>query len=248
MPAASVTVLGAGDAFASRGLFQAGYLIQSEAGRILVDAGPTLLASMKRLKIAPGDIDTVLISHLHGDHFAGLAFLILEYMWETRLRRSLTIAGPRDLEQRTWALFRAMYRESDAAQVARRLNFVVLQPNRRQRLGKISVESIRTPHTVRDVSLAFRIGIGAKSVVYSGDTGWTEEMIDLSGGADLFLCECTYFDSTQFSFHLNYPQIAANHGRFKARRMILTHLGREVLDRLAEVKLETATDGMRIAF
>lgn len=246
MPSASVTVLGAGDAFASRGRFQASYVIQSEAGRVLVDAGPTLLASMKRLNIAPADIDTVLVSHLHGDHFAGLAFLILEYMFETRLRRPLTIAGPRNLEARTWALLRAMYREADPASVARRLNFVVLEPYGRQRLGKLTVESIRTPHTVKDVSLALRIGTGGKCVVYSGDTGWTEELTELSAGADLFLCESTFFDS-QFPFHLNYLQIAANRRRFKARRMVLTHLGREILDRLSEVKLKTATDGMQIA-
>src|SRR5579864_5588412 len=126
--AVGVTVLGAGDAFASRGRFQAGYVIDAGGVRILMDAGPTLLPSMKRLGLAPGDIDVVLISHLHGDHFGGLPFLILEYLYETPRRRRLTLAGPPHLEERTWALFRTMYPESDTAELARQFDFVVLEP------------------------------------------------------------------------------------------------------------------------
>src|SRR5580700_2126545 len=105
MSAVNLTVLGPGDAFASRGLFQAGYTIEANGKRILMEAGPTLLVSMKRCGISPADIDLILISHLHGDHFAGLPFLILEYMYETPLHKPITIAGPRNLEERTWALF-----------------------------------------------------------------------------------------------------------------------------------------------
>ena len=90
-----VTVLGAGDAFASGGRFQAGYVIEAGGAHILMEAGPTLLPGLKRAGIDPVDIDCILISHLHGDHFAGLPFLMLQYMWESPRRRILTIAGPR---------------------------------------------------------------------------------------------------------------------------------------------------------
>ena len=60
------------------------------------------------------------------------------------------------------------------------------------------------------------------------------------------MCECTYFDSAQLDFHMNYPQLAANRGRFDVGRLVLTHIGREVLDRESEVKLEMAFDGMKI--
>ncbi len=245
MSAVSVTILGAGDAFASRGLFQAGYVINANGTRILMEAGPALLGSMKRSGIGPGEIDLILISHLHGDHFAGLPFLILEYLFETPLRRKLVIAGPRRLEQRTWALFRTMYPSSDPAKVARKLKFVVLEAGKSVRIGRVRIDTIRVPHTERDISLALRVVAGGKRIVFSGDTGWTEELIPFSAGADLFLCECTYFQSS-YDFHLSYPQIAANRDRFTARRMVLTHLGREVLDRKSEVAFEMASDGMTI--
>ena len=242
--AVGVTVLGAGDAFASRGRFQAGYVIDAGGVQILMDAGPTLLPSMKRLGLAPGDLDVVLISHLHGDHFSGLAFLILEYLYETPRHRRLTLAGPPHLEERTWALFRGMYPESETAELVRHLDFVVLEPARTQQLpGGLQVQSIRTPHTIKDISLAFRVNVGGKAIAFSGDTGWTDDLISLSADADLFLCECTYFDQPSLDFHISYRHFLTQRDRFSTRRLVLTHLGGEVLERESEVALEMANDG-----
>jgi ribonuclease BN (tRNA processing enzyme) len=244
---ASVTVLGAGDAFASKGRFQAGYIIKAGGLQILMEAGPTLLASMKRVGLSPADLDVVLISHLHGDHFSGLPFLILEYLYETPRRRRLTVAGPPCLEERTWALFRHMYPDSDASEVARLLDFVVLEPAQTRQVAEpLQVHSIRTPHTVRDISMAFRIAVNGKVIVFSGDTGWTDDLITLSAGSDLFLCECTYFDEPSLDFHISYSHIATHHRRFSTRRLVLTHIGRQVLEHESDIELEMATDGMVI--
>lgn len=242
----TVDVLGTGDAFASRGRFQAGYIIEAGGFKILMEAGPTVLAAMKRLGHDPADLDVVLISHLHGDHFAGLGFLILDYLWDTQLKRNLTVAGPRLLKERTWALYRTMFPGSDTRRVERRLKFVVLSPGSTTRLGAARVGAIRTPHTKPDISLALKVAVGGKTIVFSGDTGWTDELVPFAAGADLFLCECTYFDSTHLDFHLNYPLLERNRDRFEVGRMVLTHVGREVLERGAEVKFEIACDGMRI--
>jgi ribonuclease BN (tRNA processing enzyme) len=241
-----VTVLGAGDAFASRGRFQAGYVIKADGCHVLLEAGPTLLTALKRGGVAPAELDYVLISHLHGDHFAGLPFLILEYMWESPRKRALTLAGPRHLEQRTRALFRTMYPRMESHPLMRKLKFVVLEPGRTTRLGPMRVAAIRTPHTKPDISLALRMSVDGKSIAFSGDTGWTDEIVPFVAGADLFLCECTYYESEHLDFHLNYPLIARNRDRFTAKRMILTHLGREVLNHQNEIDMEMATDLMRI--
>jgi ribonuclease BN (tRNA processing enzyme) len=238
-------VLGSGDAFSSHGRFMAGYLIDAGT-RILLEAGPTVLTALKRSGVSAPDIDLILISHAHGDHFAGLPFLILEYMWEKPRRSILTIAGPRNLATRTWRLFRTMYPGSDISRVAPWIRFAVIEPGDSKRFGAARVTAIRTPHMKRDKSLAFRIETGGRTITFSGDSGWTEELVPLSAGADLFLCECTYFESTQLGFHINYPLLARMCGRLTAKRLVLTHLGREVLDRAGEVRFEMAEDGMRI--
>src|ERR1700722_1936217 len=230
----TVTLLGTGDAFASFGRSQAGYLIDAPAGRILMEAGPCLMQALKGNGVSPDSFDLLLISHLHGDHFGGLPFLILDYMWETRRKKALTIAGPARLEERTWSLMRTMFPHFELEKIKHKLKFVVLEPGTSARLGKFKVSAIRSPHTKPDISLSLRVDGGGKSIVFSGD------------GADLFLCECTYFESAHLKFHLNYPLLAANREKFKVRRMVLTHLGREVLSREDEIALEMGYDGMKI--
>jgi ribonuclease BN (tRNA processing enzyme) len=243
-----VTFLGTGDAFASRGRFQSGYIIDGAGCKILMDAGPTSLCAMKRLNIKPVDIDIVLISHLHGDHFGGLPFLILEYLWESPRRKSMVIAGPRHLEARTWSLFRTMFPFSrgDMERVRRQLKFVVLEPGSDQRIGKARVRTIRVPHMKRFCSMALRVELNGKTVAFTGDSGWTDELVPFTAGADLFMCECTYFESTQLDFHINYPLLARKRASFDVGRMVLTHIGREVLEHNSEVKLEMASDGMKL--
>ena len=242
----TVTLLGTGDAFASFGRSQSGYLIDAPGGRILMEAGPGLLPALKSNGIAPDSFDLLLISHLHGDHFGGLPFLILDYMWETPRKKMLTIAGPPKLEERTWLLMRTMFPHFELDKIKRKLKFVVLEPGSSTRLGKFKVRAIRSPHTKPDISLSLRIDGGGKSIVFSGDSGWNDGLVELSAGADLFLCECTYYESTQLKFHLNYPLLAANRDKFKVRRMVLTHLGREVLNRADEIAIEMGYDGMKI--
>jgi ribonuclease BN (tRNA processing enzyme) len=242
-----LTFLGTGDAFASHGRFQSGYLIEADGCQILMEAGPTVLCALKRMSLAPADIDIILISHLHGDHFGGLPFLILEYLWESPRSKPLKIAGPAHLEERTWRLFNTMFPFSsgDVERVRRNIEFIEIEPARKIRVGKVEVQSLRVPHMKRDVCLALKIEIGGKTIAFSGDTGWVDELITFTTGADLFLCECTYFDNP-LGVHLSYPLLETKRKNFEVKRMLLTHVGREVLERSSQLKIELAADGMRV--
>jgi len=246
--AISVSFLGTGDAFASGGRFQSGYLLESHNSRILMEAGPTLLCALKRIAIAPNAIDVILISHLHGDHFGGLPFLLLEYTFESALRKPITIAGPPRLEERTWLLFDTMFprTKGNLARLRQKLRFVVLEPGVKQRVGKLQVETIRTPHMRYEPSLALKFVLDGKKIVFSGDSGWSDELVGFAAGADLFICECTYFESAHLDFHMNYPELERRRERFDVRRMILSHVGREVLAQSQQLRLETAYDGLKI--
>jgi ribonuclease BN (tRNA processing enzyme) len=242
-----LTFLGTGDAFASHGRFHSGYFIEADGCHILMEAGPTVLCAMKRMGVAPADIDIILVSHLHGDHFGGLPFLILEYLWESPRRKPLKIAGPPRLEERTWRLFNTMFPFSsgDVERVKRDVEFIELQPAHKARFGTVDVESLRVPHMKRDLCLALKVTIGGKKIAFSGDTGWTDDLIGFAAGADLFLCECTYFENP-LGVHLSYPLLESKRRNFDVRRMMLTHLGREVLDRRSQLKMELADDGVKI--
>jgi len=242
----TLTILGTGDAFASGGRAQAGYLLEANGKRILLEAGPGVLAEMKRHGIEADSLDAIIISHLHGDHFSGLPFIFLEYMWERPRRHPVIIAGPRKLEQRTWILMRAMFSRFNLKKIREKVKWIVLDPGESIKVAGVKLSTIRSPHTKPDISLSLKIEVNGKTFVFSGDSGWNEELIDFSAGANLLLCECTYFESDHLRFHMNYPELARNRDRFHVGRMILTHLGRETINHTADIQIEMGFDGMKL--
>ena len=238
-----VSFLGTGDAFSPAGRHQAGYLVQGNGTAFLLDCGSSALTAMKRDGIDPTALDTILISHLHGDHFAGLPYFFLQYTYETPRRRPLHIAGPPGTEERVRALFRATYRELAGKVLPFPLVFTEMPPGVSLEVGAVRIEPFRVPHQETDVSLGLRVSVAQRTVLYSGDTGWTEDLVRRSQGVDLFICECCYFE-TRVDFHLDYPRLAEHRHRFGAKRMVLTHLGREVLAHCNDITIDLATDGL----
>lgn len=242
----TLTILGTGDAFASGGRAQAGYLLEAGGKRILLEAGPGILTEMKRHGIEADSLDVIIISHLHGDHFSGLPFLFLEYMWERPRKHPVIIAGPPNLEKRTWILMRAMFSRFNLKKLQNKVKWVVLQPGKSLKLAGLKISTIRSPHTKPDVSLSLKIVHDGKTFVFSGDTGWNDELVEFSAGANLLLCECTYFESHHLRFHMNYPELRRNLDRFNVKRMVLTHLGRETINHTREIEIEMGFDGMKL--
>jgi ribonuclease BN (tRNA processing enzyme) len=240
-----VSFLGTGDAFSAGGRHQAGYLVQHGGTSVLLDVGSSTLGSMKQHGIDPTTIDLVLLSHLHGDHFSGLPFLFLEYIFEHKRQRPLRVAGPPGTEERVWALFRALYRDLASEPLPFPVQFTEMAPGAPLSFDSVHVDPFRVPHQEKDVSLAFRVSIAGRTILYSGDTGWTELLVEHSRDTDLFICECCFFE-TRLPMHLDYPRLAENRSRFGTKRMILTHLGREVQARRSEVEIEMATDGLTV--
>ena len=129
-----VTVLGAGDAFCNGGRRHSGYLVEAPEACFLLDCGTTTLLALKSLGIAAERIDFVAISHLHGDHFGGLPFLFLEYIYENPRSRPLTIVGPPGTEERVRTLHATMYRELSKRPCCFDMRFRELMPGQKTTL------------------------------------------------------------------------------------------------------------------
>jgi len=243
MQSVRVTFLGSGDAFSAGGSFQAAYLVQSGGTAFLLDCGSATLTSLKRHRIDADLIDWIALSHLHGDHFAGLPYLFLEYTYQQPRSRPLRILGPPGTKERVWALYRAAYKELAEQPLPFALEFTELLPGTPATVGGVRVDAFRVPHQEKDISLGLRVGVDGRTILYSGDTGWTEDLVTQSQRTDLFICECCFFE-TRLPVHLDYPRLVEQRARFGTKRMILTHLGREVLDRRGEIQIEMASDGL----
>ncbi len=245
MTAVRILFLGAGDAFSAGGRHQAGCLVTGDGASILLDCGATTLASLKREGVSAGSIDAIFISHLHGDHFSGLPFLFLEDTYAEPRRRPLRIAGPPGTADRVRELYGATYRDAGSRPLPFEADFVELQPGVQVRTGSAFVDPFRVPHQQAELSLGFEVILNGRRIVYTGDTAWTEDLISRSEGTDLFICECSFFE-TKADFHLDYLKIAENRHRFGTKRLVLTHLGAEVLARHDQIEIELAHDGLRI--
>ena len=82
-----LTIIGCGDAFGAGGNLQTSFLVRAAASTFLIDCGASTLIGMRRLGLQPKDVDTVFVSHLHGDHFGGLPWLLVDAIYASDRRR-----------------------------------------------------------------------------------------------------------------------------------------------------------------
>jgi ribonuclease BN (tRNA processing enzyme) len=237
--------LGSADAFCSGGHPQAAYLLETDGSAVMVDCGPTALLSLKQRRFDTARLDAVIVSHFHGDHFGGLPYLLLEYMWESLRDRPLIVAGPPGIEQRVWALFRALYHDVMPEQLPFELQFRELQAEVSSAIAGFDVFPVRVPHQVEDVALALRFTVGNKRLLYSGDSPWCDRFLALADGVDLFLCECTGYEDPHGT-HIDWRTLERFVPQLKCRRLVLVHLGREMRERCGALGVECATEGLRI--
>lgn len=187
-------------------------------------------------------MDAVLLSHLHGDHFGGVPFLILDAQFSRRAR-PLLVAGPPGVRQRVEAAMEVFYPGSTAVQRRFDVEFVELQDRREARVGPASITAFPVIHASGAPAHALRVEYGGTIIAYSGDTEWAESLLEAARGANLFICEAYMFDKP-VKFHLDYKTVEAQAERLGARRIILTHMGRDMLAREAEARFERARDGL----
>lgn len=240
-----VTVLGSSDAFCSGGHPHATYLVESAAATFLVDCGPTVLLALKRRDVDTAAIDFVVISHMHGDHFGGVPFLLLESIYERPRQRPLRIYGPPGIAARVWTLMRALYPDVVPDRLPFALEFVELEPERRVTAADVELHPVRVPHQDEDVSLAIGFASGGKRLLYSGDSPWDDRFLELARGVDLFLCECTAYDEPM-GRHIQWTTLGPLVPRLGCRRLVLIHLGKAMREHCGELGVECATEGMKI--
>lgn len=236
--------LGSGDAFGSGGRLQTCLCLEGPGGRVLLDCGATALVAMKRASIDPASVGWILLTHLHGDHFGGVPFVVLDGQFARR-ETPLVVAGPPGTQARVTAAMEVLFPGS--ARVARRFgtDLVELPPGASTAIGPLTVTTFPVEHASGAPSYALRVDWAGKVVAYSGDTEWCEALVHAGRGADLFVCEAYTFER-RIRYHLDHATLAKNLDRIGARRVILTHLGPEMLAHRHEAAAECADDGLTV--
>jgi ribonuclease BN (tRNA processing enzyme) len=238
-----VRFLGTGNAFADGGRSHACIHLEATGASLLLDCGGSSLPAIKKA-LNPETIQAIAISHLHGDHFGGIPYLLMEQYFAGR-KAPLAIGGPRELQQRSTRAGEALFKDFfGVINVDYGLSFVTLRESP-VTLGGAEVSAHPVKHVAESDPHGLRVKIDGKLIAYSGDARWSDELVTVAKDADLFICEATNFAKSDPA-HLSYTELIANRAKLDCGRIILTHLGKETQAHLAELELEPAQDGMLV--
>jgi ribonuclease BN (tRNA processing enzyme) len=243
-----LTIIGSGDAFGSGGRFNTCFMIEAGERRVLLDCGASSLVALKARNIDPNAIDGIILSHLHGDHFGALPFFLLDAQFLAQRTRPLTIAGPPTTRERLNAALEVFFPRSSASSWKFPLGIAEIKPGVVDSVLGLSIRTTEVIHQSGAPSTAVRLEHGGKVLAYSGDTEWTDALIPLADGADLFVIECYDYDR-DLTGHMSFAKLKEKRSAMRARRIMITHMNPTMLARQQEASAAgflLAADGLAV--
>jgi ribonuclease BN (tRNA processing enzyme) len=231
-----LTVLGGCGAWPDAGQACSGYLVEHDGFRLLVDAGYAVVPRLLSL-VAAADLDAVYISHGHPDHCADLNPLLRA----RALRDDPPVALP------VYALpgaLDAVLALDHPAMLAAAYVLHEFAAGSRLAVGPFDTPTRLLPHWMPNAGV--RLTAGDRTVVYTGDTGPSLDVVDLARDADLLLAQATYVDQVPEGSR-GYLTSARQAGRQAAAvgvgRLLLTHLWPETYHAAARAAASAEYDG-----
>ncbi len=245
-----LTIVGSGDAFGSGGRMNTCFWLETAKSTLLIDCGASALPSLKAQALDPNRVDAIILSHLHGDHFGGLPFLLLDAQFLARREKPLLIAGPPGTSDRLNALLEVFFPKSTGSKwkFSWRIDEIAVDVAS-EVLGH-SLVTAEVIHQSGAPSTALRLSDGQRVFAYSGDTEWTDALLPIARNADLFLCEC-YGHAGRIAGHMSWEILKTRLTDLQARQTMATHMNPTVLARIEELKaagLLVADDGLTVEF
>ena len=239
-----IQFVGSGDAFGSGGRFNTCFHIVHRELNFLVDCGASSLIAMKRLGIDRNAIDLIVLTHYHADHCGGVPFFILEAQFVARRTQPLTIAGPPPVSEWFSRQMEMAFMGSSRSAKKFEVSLVELTPDHPWRFRNAEIRSARVRHGAPlEFCQGYRITIDGKVRAFSGDTEWTDSLIELARDADLFVSEAYVYDKP-VQMHLAYRQLVEKLPLIRPKRLIINHMSDDMLSRGDAIKHETAQDGL----
>jgi ribonuclease BN (tRNA processing enzyme) len=218
-----VTVVGCSGSFAGPESAASCYLVEAEhegrTWRVLLDLGNGALGALQRF-VDPTTIDAVLVSHLHPDHYFDIAGLYVLWRYHPGgPRPPIPVWGPKGIGRQSARAY-GLRREPG---MSAEFDFHEYSP-RPICFGPFRIRTVQVAHPV--TAYALRVECGGRVVVYSGDTGPCQELVDIAAGADLLLAESAFVESgdNPVDLHMTGKQAGAAAAEAGVQRLVLTHI------------------------
>jgi len=215
-----LTVLGSGTAAPRLNRNMSGYLLEADGRKVLFDSGPGTLRQLSKLKVDLLDIDHVFYTHFHNDHINDLPAIIWCNNYGCARKNKLNLYGPKGFKKYIKVLIKKIMKPKLYYKINVKemwIKSTVKIPSK----NNIIIKSIKSKHTNRSVS--YRIEHEGKSIVYSGDTDYSENIIRISKNADLLILECSFPEDKKVPGHLTTSLCGRIAAKAKVKKLVLTH-------------------------
>jgi ribonuclease BN (tRNA processing enzyme) len=237
--------VGTSDAFGAGGRRQSAVFARGERGGMLFDCGATTNTGLSELGISRDEIDVILVSHFHGDHFGGIPAFLYASLYTDARRHPIEIVGPPEVEARVHALAHALGHHLEGQEWTFPIRYREIHPDESLFAGPAQIQAFATEHQPDSNPQGYRVALGQEQIAYSGDTGWFDDLPRQIAGSHLFICECTLHDAL-LDFHLSLEELREHRDDLDCGRLILTHLGHDMAERRGQIEIETADDGLAV--
>ncbi len=219
-------VLGKYGPYPGPGGATSGYLIKTEKTQLLLDCGSGVLGRLLQYTGVDA-LDAILLSHLHHDHISDMA--VLRYLFQVEASKGLLrhLPKPVFLPKTPEEAHQTLVDNSSLRATAITADFEL-------KLNELSIRFMRTAHPVE--CYAMRISNGEKTLVYTGDSAWSDALVNFAQGADVILADTCFLDA---DLKASSPHMSARQAGLLARqamtsRLLLTHLWRGYAEEAVE--------------
>lgn len=166
------------------------------------------MVALHRQGLDPHEITTVFVTNLHVDHFRRLPHLILDGQFNRRVT-PLTVVGPAGTARRLTEAMEIMVPGSSAVRRRFRVDVIEIEPGSPHHRRWLAVESWHVNHSMQGGPfLSHRLSYADRSIAHTGDTAWTDDLINVAAGTDLLIAEA-YFWYKNIPYHLRHAELLA---------------------------------------
>ncbi len=215
-----VTVLGSAGTHAGPGRACASHLVEGAGTRILLDCGNGSLTNLQQ-RCDVADVDALVLSHLHPDHFADVYSLYYALRFHPRGEQVLPVYAPSGACAHLSQLLSA----DSAPRFASIFDFHEVAAGAELAIGAASVQLHAAEHPVE--TLACRITLAGRTVAYTADSGYTQRLIPCAQDADVLLCDATWLERQRplpDGVHMTGAEAARLATEADVRTLVLTHI------------------------
>jgi ribonuclease BN (tRNA processing enzyme) len=175
---------------------------------------------MRKTQIETEDIDVILISHFHADHFFGLPFFFLD-AWRNGRTKDLTIAGPPGIAERVNALLEIGYSMIPGG-IKFKVNYIEVAEGLEAEAADLQFTASTVIHVPELQCFAYRAQVEGRSLVYSGDSTLCDGLTRIIPGAEVVVLECSCGEEPVHLSPADVDEIRRHTS--PAARVIVTHL------------------------